>query len=46
MTAPGVNAAICSADISGDNGRLEIGATMKPDKNSPWSLDLNVTGFA
>ncbi len=46
VTAPGVNAAIRSADISGGSGRLEIGATMKPDKNSPWSLDLNVTGFA
>ena len=26
--------------------RGEIGATMKPGENSPWSLDLNVSGFA
>ena len=36
---------IRAADISGGSGRLEIGATMTPE-NSPWSLDLNVTGFA
>ena len=38
--------AIRSADIKGGSARLELGATMKPDKNSPWSLDLNVAGFA
>ncbi|MBP3690625.1 MAG: autotransporter outer membrane beta-barrel domain-containing protein [Schwartzia sp.] len=38
--------AIRSADIKGGIARLELGATMKPDKNSPWSLDLNVAGFA
>ena len=37
---------IRSADIKGGSARLELGATMKPDKNSPWSLDLNVAGFA
>ncbi len=26
--------------------RGEIGATMQPGANSPWSLDLNVSGFA
>lgn len=36
---------IRAADISGGSGRLEIGATITPE-NSPWSLDLNVTGFA
>jgi hypothetical protein len=38
--------AIRSADIKGGSARLELGATMKPDKNTPWSLDLNVAGFA
>ena len=42
----GVSAAIRGADTSGASFRGEIGATMKPDKNSPWSLDLNVSGFA
>ena len=37
---------IRSADIKGSSVRAELGATMKPDKNSPWSLDLNVAGFA
>ena len=46
VTAPGLNTSIRSADISGGSGRLEIGATMVPDKHSPWSLDFNVTGFA
>ncbi len=38
--------AIRSADIKGGSARFELGATMKPDKNSPWQLDLNVAGFA
>ena len=38
--------AIRSADVKGGSFRAELGATMKPDKNSPWSLDLNVAGFA
>ncbi len=38
--------AIRGAEISGASFRGELGATMKPDKNSPWSLDLNVAGFA
>lgn len=38
--------AIRGADISGGSFRGEIGATMKPGGNSPWSLDLNVAGFA
>ena len=37
---------IRGADIKGGSARLELGATMKPDANSPWSLDLNVAGFA
>ena len=38
--------AIRSADIKGGSARFELGATMKPDKNGTWSLDLNVAGFA
>ena len=38
--------AIRGADPSGASFRGEIGATMKPGENSPWKLDLNVTGFA
>ena len=38
--------AIRGADTSGASFRGEIGATMKPGENSPWSLDLNVAGFA
>ena len=30
----------------GASFRGEIGATMTPGENSPWSLDLNVSGFA
>ncbi len=37
---------IRSADIKGGSFRAEIGATMKPDENSPWQLDLNMAGFA
>ena len=43
-TADGV--AIRGADTSGGSFRGELGATMKPSENSPWSLDLNVAGFA
>ena len=43
-TADGV--AIRGADTSGGSFRGEIGATMKPNEKSPWSLDLNVAGFA
>ncbi len=38
--------AIRGAEISGASFRGELGATMKPDEKSPWSLDLNVAGFA
>ena len=38
--------AIRSADTSGGSFRGELGATMKPGDNSPWSLDLNLSGFA
>ena len=37
---------IKGADTSGASFRGELGATVRPDKNSPWSLDLNVTGVA
>ena len=43
-TADGV--AIRAAETSGGSMRAELGATMKPGDNSPWSLDLNVAGFA
>ncbi len=39
-------AAIRGADTSGASFRGEVGATMTPGQNSPWKLDLNVTGFA
>ena len=38
--------AIRSADTGGASFRGEIGATMTPDENSPWKLDLNLAGFA
>jgi outer membrane autotransporter protein len=38
--------AIKGADIAGGSFRAELGATMQPDENSPWSIDLNVAGFA
>ena len=38
--------AIRSADVGGGSARVEIGAKMKPGAKSPWSLDLNLTGFA
>ena len=38
--------AIRSADIGGGSVKMELGATMKPNEKSPWSLDLNVAGFA
>ena len=37
--------AIRGADMVGGSARLELGATMTPAK-SPWTLDLNLTGFA
>ena len=37
---------IRGADTSGASLRGELGATMKTGENSPWSLDLNVSGFA
>ncbi len=40
------NLAIRGADIGGGSVKLELGATMKADKNSPWSLGLNLTGYA
>lgn len=38
--------AIRGTDPSGASLRAEIGATMQPDANSPWKLDLNLAGFA
>ena len=43
-TADGL--AIRGADVGGGSFRGELGATMSPDENSPWKMDLNVTGFA
>ena len=43
-TADGV--AIRGADTSGASFRGELGATVKPGENSPWTIDLNVSGFA
>ncbi len=43
-TADGMT--IRGADTSGASFRGEIGATMKPGENSPWNIDLNVSGFA
>ena len=34
------------ADIGGGSVLAEIGATLRPDEDSPWSLDLNLAGFA
>lgn len=48
VTAPGAatSEAIRSASTAGGSIKAEIGASMKPDEDSPWSLDLNVAGFA
>ena len=43
-TADGM--AIRGADTSGGSFRGELGATVKPGENSPWNIDLNVSGFA
>ena len=39
------NMTIRGADTKGGSLRAEIGATMQPDKVSPWILDLNLSGF-
>ena len=36
---------IRAAETKGGSARLELGATMTPE-NSPWSLDLSLTGLA
>ena len=41
-----ISAPIRGTDPTGGSVRMELGATMKPGENSPWSLDLNVAGFA
>ena len=38
--------AIRGADLGGGSLRMELGATMNPGENSPWALDLNLTGYA
>ena len=43
-TADGL--AIRGADVGGGSFRGELGATVRPDENSPWRMDFNVTGFA
>ena len=40
------NATIRGADTSGGSARLELGATLTPSENSPWSLNFDVTGYA
>ena len=40
-----LSAPIRGTDPTGGSVRMELGATMKPE-NSPWSLDLNLAGFA
>ena len=37
---------IRGADLGGGSVMAELGATIHPDRNSPWSLDLNLAGFA
>lgn len=37
---------IRGADTSGGSARLELGATLTPSENSPWSLNFDVTGYA
>ena len=37
--------AIRAADVSGGSVRADFHATMTPQENSPWELDLNLTGF-
>ncbi|WP_295159158.1 hypothetical protein [Selenomonas sp. AE3005] len=38
--------AIRGADTSGGSVRLELGAKLLANEKSPWSLDLNLTGYA
>ena len=38
--------AIRGADTSGGSARLELGATFKESADSPWSLSLDMTGYA
>ena len=40
-----ISAPIRGTDPTGGSVRMELGATMKPE-DIPWSLDLNVAGFA
>ena len=40
-----ISAPIRGTDPTGGSVRMELGATMQPE-NSPWSLDLNLAGFA
>ena len=37
--------AIRAADVGGGSLRAELHATMEPKADSPWTLDLNLTGF-
>ena len=37
---------IRGADTSGGSARLELGATLTPSAESPWSLNFDVTGYA
>ena len=42
-TADGI--AIRAADISGGSVRLTFGTKLKPSETSPWSADVNLTGY-
>ena len=35
-----------SVDYTGGSVRLELGAKLLANEESPWSLDLNLTGYA
>lgn len=41
-----LSAPIRGTDPTGGSLRMELGATMQADEKSPWSLDLNLAGFA
>ena len=32
--------------LEGDTAIMELGVTMKPSQNSPWSMDLGAKGYA
>ena len=38
--------AIRGADISGGSLRMELGASLTPNDESPWEVDFNLTAYA